>query len=169
MDHSGRPQKQAESSAIRVDGTAMGLGPQASPDVLRTHMTGHGAKFGRKKEEAVAAVIAQRNLEEAARVIGVGVATLMRWQKLPEFQEALRRARREALSQTIGRLQQGSSAAATTLLKGMLDQNTPASTKVRAADRVMNHALKAMELEDVLERLTKLEHAAELSESGGAP
>lgn len=130
-------------------------------------MIGHGAKFGRKKEEAVAAVLSQRNLEEAARVAGVGVATLMRWQKLPEFQEALRRARREALSQTIGRLQQGSSAAATTLLKVMLDQGTPASTKVRAAESVMNHALRAMELEDVMERLTELERAADLSKSGG--
>ena len=130
-------------------------------------MLGHGTKFGRKKEEAVAAVLSQRNLEEAARVADVGVATLMRWQKLPEFQEVLRRARREALSQTIGRLQQGASAAATTLLKVMLDQNTPASTKVRAADSVMNHALRAVELEDVLERLTELERAADLSKSGG--
>jgi hypothetical protein len=130
-------------------------------------MIGHGAKFGRKKEEAVAAVLSQRNLEEAARVAGVGVATLMRWQKLPEFQDALRRARREALSQTIGRLQQGASAAATTLLKVMLDQNTPASTKVRAADTVMNHALKAMELEDVLERLTEVERIVDLAKAGG--
>ena len=125
-------------------------------------MVGHGAKFARKMEEAVAAVLSQRNLDEAARLAGVGVATLMRWQKLPEFQDVLRRARREALSQTMGRLQQGSSAAATTLLKVMLDQNTPASTKVRAADSVMNHALRAMELEEVLERLTKLERAADL-------
>jgi transposase-like protein len=130
-------------------------------------MTGHGTKFGRKKEAAVAAVLSQRNLEEAARVAGIGVATLLRWQKLPEFQEALRRARREALSQTINRLQQGSSAAATTLLKVMLDQNTPASTKVRAADSVMNHALRAMELEDVMERLEDLERAAGLSKSSG--
>ena len=50
----------------------------------------------------------------------------------------------------------------TTLLKVMLDQNTPASTKVRAADSVMNHALRALELEEVLERLTKLERAAGL-------
>src|ERR1019366_9804894 len=125
-------------------------------------MIGHGAKFGRKREEAVAAVLSQRNLDEAARLAGVGVATLMRWQKLPEFQDVLRRARREALSQTMGRLQQGSSAAATTLLKVMLDQNTPASTKVRAADSVMNHRLRAMALEEVLERLTKLERAADL-------
>lgn len=130
-------------------------------------MTGHGAKFGRKKEEAVAAVLSQRSLEEAARVAGVGVATLMRWQKLPEFREALRKARREALAQTVGRLQQASSAAATTLLKVMLDQTAPASTRVRAADSVMNHALKAIELEDVLERLTQLERIADLPKSGG--
>ena len=30
-------------------------------------MTGHGAKFGRKKEEAIAALLTQRNVEEAAR------------------------------------------------------------------------------------------------------
>jgi hypothetical protein len=127
-------------------------------------MAGHGAKFARKMEEAVAAVLSQRNLEEAARVAGVGVATLMRWQKLPEFQEALRRARREAFAQTLGRLQQGSSAAATTLLKVMLDQSTPASTKVRAAESIMSHAMKAIELEDVLARLTDLERAAGLSD-----
>jgi hypothetical protein len=49
----------------------------------------------------------------------------------------------------------------------MLDQNTPASTKVRAADSVMNHALKAMELEDVLERLTEVERVVDLAKSGG--
>ena len=52
-------------------------------------------------------------------------------------------------------------------MKVMVDQNTPASTKVRAADSVMNHALRAMELEDVLERLTELERAADPSKSGG--
>jgi hypothetical protein len=31
----------------------------------------------------------------------------------------------------------------------------------------MNHALKAVELEDVMERLTELERAADLSKSGG--
>lgn len=130
-------------------------------------MRGHGAKFTRKMGDAVIAILTQRNLQEAAHSAGIGIATLMRWQKVPEFQEALRVARREALSQTLGRLQQGSSAAATTLMKVMVDQNTPASTKVRAADSVMNHALRAMELEDVLERLTKLECASDPSISGG--
>ncbi len=59
-------------------------------------MTGHGQKFGRKKEEAIAALLSQRNLEEAARVAGVGTKTLLRWLEIPEFQAAYREARRAA-------------------------------------------------------------------------
>ena len=73
-------------------------------------MKGHGAKFGRKKEEAIAAVLTQRNIEEAAKVAGIGANTLLRWLKVPEFQAAYREARRAAFSQSIARLQQASSA-----------------------------------------------------------
>jgi hypothetical protein len=128
-------------------------------------MKGHGSKFSRKMEEAVAALLTQRNHEEAARAVGVGTATLLRWQKLPEFQKAYRDARRAAFSQSIARLQQGASAAATTLLKTMIDPNTPASVRVRAAECVMNHATKAIEIEDIEARVTELERTAELSKS----
>ena len=57
-------------------------------------MTGHGQKFGRKKEEAISALLSQRNMEEAARVAGIGTKTLLRWLKIPEFQAAYRQARR---------------------------------------------------------------------------
>jgi hypothetical protein len=76
-------------------------------------MKAAGGKFGRKKEEAIAALLTQRNIEEAAKAAGSGANTLLRWLKVPEFQTAYRDARREAFSQSIGRLQQGASAAAT--------------------------------------------------------
>jgi transposase-like protein len=123
-------------------------------------MVGHGAKFGRKKEEAIAALLMQRNVEETARTAGIGTQTLIRWMKVPEFQTAYREARRAAFGQSIARLQQGSSAAATTLMKIMLDQNSPASTRVRAAECIMNHAAKSMELEDIAVRVAALEEAA---------
>ena len=124
-------------------------------------MIGHGAKFSRKMEEAVAAVLIQKNLEEAARSAGIGTATLLRWQKIPEFKAALRQARRDAYSQSIGRLQQATSAAVSTLLKTMVDPGTPPSTKVRAADSVLSHAAKAIELEDIEARVSELERASE--------
>ena len=85
-------------------------------------MTGHGAKFGRKKEEAIAALLTQRNVEEAAKYVGISTRTLLRWIKEPEFQAAYREARRAAYSQAVARLQQGATAAATTLIKVLLDQ-----------------------------------------------
>jgi len=124
-------------------------------------MKGHGAKFSRKMEEAVAALLTQRNQEEAARAVGIGTATLLRWQKEPEFQAAYRAARRAAHAQSVARLQQATSAAVTTLLKVMVDPSTPASTKVRAADSVLGHSAKAIELEDIEARVSELERAAE--------
>ncbi len=128
-------------------------------------MAGHGEKFGRKKEEAIAALLSQRNLEEAARAVGIGIRTLLRWMQVPEFNAAYRKARRDAFSQSVARLQQASGAAASTLLKIMVDQNTPASTRVRAAECVMNHAMKAIELEDIEARVSELERATESSKS----
>ena len=127
-------------------------------------MTGHGAKFGRKKEEAIAALLTQRNVDEAARSINVASRTLLRWLQVPEFQDAYRQARRAAFGQTIARMQQASGAAVSTLLKIMVDQQAPASTRVRAADTILNHATKAIEIEDVSVRLARLE---ELAKKGG--
>ena len=126
-------------------------------------MKGHGTKFGRKKEEAVAALLTHRNLEEAARAIGVVPNTLLRWQKEPEFEAAYRKARRLAFSHTIARLQQGSSAAATTLMKLMVDPATPASTRARCAEAIINFSSKAIELEDIEARVAALEQATEAS------
>jgi len=122
-------------------------------------VNGHGTKFKRKLEEAVAAMLTQRNVEEAARSVGVSTATLMRWQKEPEFQQAYRAARRAAHGQSIARLQQATSAAVSTLLKVMVDASTPASTKVRAADSVLNHSAKAIEIEDIEVRVAELERS----------
>jgi len=126
-------------------------------------MAGHGSKFGRKKEEAIAALLTQRNIEEAAKVAGIGTNTLLRWLKVPEFQTAYREARRDAFRQAIARLQQGTSAAATTLLKTMIDAATPASVKVRAAEAIFSHAAKAIEIEDIEARVAALEAAAEVA------
>lgn len=97
---------------------------------------------------------------------GIGVATLLRWQKELEFEAAYRTARRKAYGQSIARLQQGSGAATSMLLKVLLDQATPASTKVGAAEYILNHAEKAIELEDIEARLAELEQSADETKLG---
>jgi hypothetical protein len=126
-------------------------------------MTGHGAKFGRKKEEAIAALLSQRSIEEAARAIGVGYKTLLRWLELPEFRDAYRKTRREAVHQSVARLQQATGAAGVTILKLMTDPNVPAAVRLRAAECVFDHAIKGIELDDIETRMAAFTAFAELS------
>ena len=79
---------------------------------------------------------------------------------MPEFQVAWREARRAAVSQSTARLQQASSAAVTTLLKIMTDPNASSSTRVRAAEVVLERTAKAIEIEAIDVRVAELERAA---------
>jgi transposase-like protein len=124
-------------------------------------MVGHGAKFGHKVEQAIAALLSHRSVEEAARAVGISANTLLRWIKEPEFEAACREARRTAFSQSIARLQDASGAAVTTVLKIMLDTNAPAGTRLRAAEVVLEQATKAIEMDDLDARVAELERMAD--------
>ena len=88
-------------------------------------------------------------IEDAARAASVGARTLMRWIKEPAFEKAYMKARRTAFRHSLARLQQMSGAAVSTLGKIMVDQNSPASTRVRAAECIINQGAKAIEIGDV--------------------
>ena len=48
----------------------------------------------------------------------------------------------------------------------MLDSATPPATKVRAADSILDHTAKAIEIEDIEARVAELERAAQAAENG---
>ena len=123
-------------------------------------MIGHGTKFWRKQEQAIAALLSHRNVEEAAKAAGISVATLKRWMQLPEFKAAYLQARREVVLQTNARIQQNSGVAASVLFKLMADPTTPASVRARTAQCILECANKSVELEDMEVRLAALEAAA---------
>ena len=126
-------------------------------------MVGHGGRLGRKQEEAVAALLTQPRVEDAARTAGVSVRTLYRWMREPEFAARYKEARRAASSQCSARLQQMSPAAVSTLGKIMVDANAPAASRVRAASCILERAAQAIEIEEIETRLDALESAAEES------
>jgi hypothetical protein len=130
-------------------------------------MTGHGAKFGRKQEEAIAALITHRTVDEAARAINVAPKTLLRWLEIPAFRKKYLKARREAVFQAIALIQHATGAASVTILKIMADTNMPAAVRLRAAECVFDRAIKGIELEDIDARVTELERAQEENKSGG--
>lgn len=126
-------------------------------------MAGLNTKLTAKQEQAIVALLVQPNIEQAARAAQVSIRTMHRWLKEPVFDAAYREARRTAFRQSVARMQQASSAAVSTLLKIMLDSTAPPSTRVRAADVIMTHANKAIELEDLETRIAELERSAGLA------
>jgi len=124
-------------------------------------MTGHGAKFGRKKEQAIAALLTQPSQEAAARSVGVAGKTLRTWLKVPEFHRSYLEARREVVGQANARMQQNSGFAASTLLKVMVSQDVPASVRIRAALAVMQLSQKSLQDEDLEIRLAAVEESLE--------
>ena len=100
------------------------------------------------------------------RPVKIAPRTLLRWLQLPEFRDPYLKARREAVGQSIARMQQATGAAAITVLKLMTDPNVPAAVKLRAAECVFAHAIKGIELEDIETRLAELERNAKPVNNG---
>jgi hypothetical protein len=126
-------------------------------------MVGHGEKLGPRKEAAILALLSQRSHEDAAREARVPSRTLHRWRKEPAFDAALREAQRSVHSHAMGRLCHLANTAVTALGRAMVDPSTPPATRVQAADKILNHAAKAMEFQDIEPRVGELERWVELS------
>src|SRR5229473_1077079 len=127
--------------------------------------TGKVSKKVGQREQLILALLQQPSLERAAASIGISTVTAWRISKTREFKEEYRSARWEAFSQSLARLQQASGAAVSALLKVMVDKTTPAASRVRAADRVLDHAAKGIQLEDLEARLADLERVVNPSKS----
>src|ERR1700685_2619714 len=114
----------------------------------------------------IVALLEHSTQEKAAAALGISTVTLWRAMQKPEFAEAYRRGRRKGFSQSVARLQQASNAAVRTLLRVMTDQEAPAASRVRAADVVLQTALRGMQIEDIDARWRQLEDAAEANQGG---
>jgi hypothetical protein len=118
-------------------------------------MKGHGEKLSRKQEQAIAALLSEATVGAAAERAGVGEVTLWRWLKDDAFKAAYREARRQVVEKAMAQLQQATWAASTTLLR-LLNAGSE-SVRLRAAEAILNHASRGLELLDFEERITALE------------
>jgi hypothetical protein len=126
---------------------------------------GHGAKITGKQEQAIAALLTQPTLDAAAAACGIAPPTLDRWLQLPEFQSAYQAARRQVLESALVALQSDANDARAALRRN-LTCGQP-TTEVRAADIILDQAVKGAEFLDVQERLAELERALLPDRKGG--
>lgn len=112
-------------------------------------------KLTRKKEALILALLSEPTHSAAAVKAGISEATLRRWLRTPFFQAAYRAARREVVEAAIGRLQQAAGQAVSTLERS-LHCGRP-SNEIRAAVAILDNAVKAVELMDLVQRVEELE------------
>lgn len=113
------------------------------------------------QEQAIIALLHDPGLTSAAEAAGVGKSTLWRWMKEPTFKAEYRRARREAVSQAVARLQQVSSEAAESLREVATDPAAPHAARVSASRAILVMAFTGMESEDLAARIEALEGRSE--------
>ena len=109
-----------------------------------------------QQERIIMALLEHPTLERAAAALDMSKATLWRSMQRPEFATAFRKARRDAFSQSLARLQHAANVAVNTLLRVMTDREAPAASRVRAADVVLQATVRGMEVEDIEARVSEL-------------
>ena len=110
-----------------------------------------------RQERTIVKLLSESSVEAAAQAAGVSARTLWRWFKDPIFSAAYRRARKDAVSQAIARLQQVAGDAVEALQAVTSNQEAPAPARVSAAKAIIELAVKAVEVEDLEARIAALE------------
>jgi len=113
----------------------------------------------REREKAISALLSTNTLEAAARKAGISKRTLLRWMEEPAFRDAYAKAKRDVLRTATAILTRDSGKAALTLTKifsGKPRENL--GPLVSAARATLRLALDAFTLEDLEERLRRLEN-----------
>jgi hypothetical protein len=117
---------------------------------------GKGTKQTRK-DRAILAMLQYATIEKAATAVNMHPATLYRWLKLPDFRDRLIEARHAAFSQCLARLHQAAPVAANRLLRVLANEETPASSVIRACDSILNRAERGFQLDMIEARVSKIE------------
>jgi hypothetical protein len=81
--------------------------------------------------------------------------TLHRWRADPDFQAAYAEAVRRVFGEGIDRLQAAATRAVRTLERGL--RSAKDGDRIKSADRLLTHSLRAAELRDLAQRVEALE------------
>jgi DNA-binding transcriptional MerR regulator len=120
-------------------------------------MADYHAKYERKHEEAIGALLVTTTLGAAAKKAGIGERTLRRWLTQPHFQAEYRRARREVVQGAIHVLLQSAGTATRTLVSIMDDPEQPATARVSAARCILQMVMHALKDDDLEARFAEIE------------
>ena len=117
-------------------------------------------KLTPRQQRAIVALLAGGTREDAAAAAGLkNRKTIERWLDQEAFATELQQRSQETVHEASTRLAGTLDMAVTTMREIMEDLGQPASVRLRAANYAATHALKLLEVSEVLRRLDELELA----------
>lgn len=125
---------------------------------MSRNVTQEGGLTG-SDELLIVALLRKPTVKEAAKECGVSERTVFRRLQDGAFRERYGAARREATNDAIRELQGKSLLAVETLARNLTCGNAFAENA--AANAILTHSLKAVELEDLIERIKRVEKTLE--------
>ena len=131
---------------------------------LENDKTGQNASQAAKtrlRERVIAALLVSPTMEKAAKSCGISTRTVQRMLNDPEFAKEFRDAKTALLQAATTMLTANSAKAAETLLKIFSDRKVPPASRVAAALHTLRLAVDAYQLENLEERLRKLEEQSD--------
>lgn len=115
----------------------------------------------RGQQKALTAMLRSTSIAEAAEEAGLARRTIYRYLHAEEFRVELRRLQDEVLAGTTAALVGLSEVAVDTLYEVMSDEFASDSVRVRAALGWLKHARDVVELQELAERVRRLEEQAD--------
>jgi len=110
-----------------------------------------------RKVKAIKALLSYDTIDEASKAVKISRSTMYRYFNDPLFVKELRVAKRQMVNRAIMRLQQTCGDATTALAEICRDKEAPPSSRITAAKEILNQSIKAIELEEIEQRITILE------------
>lgn len=141
-----------------------------SQSVSESHTMGaprHNNLTG-KQDAAIASLLSEPTVDKAADAVGVNRRTLYRWLDEPAFIAAFQKARRQTFTHAVSMAQKYAPMALNNLAMIANDKAAPHSARVSASKAVLDFGRESLELDDLAERVNRLEHATDRSDSGAA-
>ena len=103
------------------------------------------------------ALLSEPTTTQAYKKIGISEKTACKWLKDPIFQMHFKKLRLDFIKNTTGKLQANTTRAVDTLVNIMENEDLSALARVQSARTILEFAYKGVEIEDIQERLDKLE------------
>lgn len=117
-------------------------------------------------EQIVAAIISCSTNKQAAEACGLSEKQFYNRLSRPELKEKLAAARAKLLESATSSIAARVGEAVETMASIMHSEETPAQTRLNAADAIVRNSLKMSERTDVLDRISELEKAVKEVEDG---